>query len=136
MPVFDMTSKKDGIVNDNLSMLASRATAQAPEVKIVNRIKAIYNNGNQALQVQSPMELSKDIWCSQRGRVQTTQGNIYAGETPRLWENGRRITLAGFLAAYEKCGFNLSGNGNKNLSTATSPHHHRIAVVIRFSSSL
>jgi hypothetical protein len=112
IPVFDATSYKDGVVNDDLALLAQRATAQNPEVKIVNGIKALYNGGNQVLQVQSPMQLTGDIWCSQLDRIQTTQGNIYADETLRLWENGRDITLANFLAAYAKCGFDLGGNNN------------------------
>ena len=112
IPVFSTTSYKNGDINDDLAFLASKASAQKPDVKIVNNIRALYNNGNQILQVSSPMQLTGDIWCSQLDRIQTTQGNIYADETLRLWENGLKITLANFLATYAKCGFNLDGDNN------------------------
>ncbi|MDR0708330.1 MAG: hypothetical protein LBF60_10745, partial [Treponema sp.] len=91
IPVFDTTSLKNGVVNDDLASLAQRAAAQTPEVKIVNGIKALYNGGNQVLKVESPMQLAGDIWCSQLDRIQTTQGNIHADETLRLWESGGEI---------------------------------------------
>jgi hypothetical protein len=98
-----------------LASLAPKATVQNPKVKIVNDIQALYNNGNQILQVQSPMQLTGNIWRNQLGRIQTTQGNIYADETLGLWENERIITLADFLAAYEKRGFDLNAGNNNFL---------------------
>ena len=112
IPVFGTTSYTNGSINDDLALLASKATAQDTIIKIVNDIRALYNNGNPILQVYSPMQLTGDIWCSHLDRIQTTQGNIYADETLRLWEYGRKVALASFLAAYAKCGFNLDGNNN------------------------
>jgi hypothetical protein len=112
IPVFEVASIIDATMYDDLALLAQRATATTPEVKIVNGIKALYNGGNQILQVQSPMQLTGNIKCAQLNRIQTTQGNIYADETLRLWETDREITLANFLAAYAKCGFDLDGENN------------------------
>jgi hypothetical protein len=126
IPVFDMTSYNDGVVYDDLALLAQRATATTPEVKIVNDIKALYNGGNQVLQVQSPMQLTGDIWCSQLDRIQTTQGTIYADETLGLSEYGREITLEKFLAAYAKCGFDLNAGSNNNFLPSPGVHEHYV----------
>jgi hypothetical protein len=126
MPVFETTADKNDAVNDDLALLVARATAQNPEVKIVNEIKALYNGGNQVLQVQSPMQLTGDIWCSQLDRIQTTQGKIYADETLGLWENGREITLANFFAAYAKCGFDLNAGSDNNFLPSPGLHEHYV----------
>jgi hypothetical protein len=108
MPMFDISRDN----NNDITLLVSKANAQTPEVKLVNDIKALYNNGNQILQVQSPMQLTGSVNCSELSKIQTTSSNVYADETLRLSNYNREVALAGFLEAYRKCGFDFNGENN------------------------
>ncbi|MDR1903743.1 MAG: bacterial Ig-like domain-containing protein [Treponema sp.] len=107
IPVFNVAR-----ANNDIEALALRADVQNPDVKIVSGIHALYNNGNQILQVSSPMQLAGSINCSELARIQTNAGNIYADDTLRISENNREIELADLLNAYARCGFVLNGNNN------------------------
>ncbi|MDR1216331.1 MAG: hypothetical protein LBK25_06590 [Treponema sp.] len=109
IPVFNVSRDNDSIT----ALIDSKnVTAQNPDVKIVNNIHALYNNGNKILQVLDPIQLVGDIYCSELAKIQAPAGNIYADDTLRLTNYGREIELADLLATYTKCGFTLDGNNN------------------------
>lgn len=109
IPVFEVSRGNDSI----MALIDSKGvTAQNSEVKIVNGITARYEGGNKILEVSTPVQLAGSINCSELTKIRTTAGNIYADNTLRLSENNREVTLADFLAAYEKCGFDLDGENN------------------------
>jgi hypothetical protein len=115
IPVFHGTDlDEETFTNNNIiSELASRATQQNPDVKIINNIKALYNGGNQILQVQSPIALTGTIFCTELEKIQTTANKIHADETLHVLSgyniNVETITLAQLINVYMKCGFNFDG---------------------------
>jgi hypothetical protein len=117
IPVFETGLDTVGLDNDAITALISskNVSAQTPEVKIVNDIKALYNGGNEIIRVQSPMVLTGTTLCSELTKIQADTGMIYADETLRFGSSKthyRNITLADFMDVYNKCGFDLAGDNN------------------------
>jgi hypothetical protein len=114
IPVFHGTNLDITHTNNNIiSELASRATQQNPDVKIINNINAIYNSGNQILEVNSPIALTGTIFCTELEKIRTTTNKIYADETLHILSgyniNVETITLEQLINVYMKCGFNFDG---------------------------
>ncbi|MDR1533455.1 MAG: hypothetical protein LBS62_14965 [Clostridiales bacterium] len=112
IPVFNSASMDDNLI----TTLASRAP-DTPNAgtQIVNNIQAFNDNGSKILKVQSPMQLTGEVFLTELAKVQADAGMVHADETLRLAgasETERETTLASFLNAYEKCGFDLSGENN------------------------
>ena len=110
---FDRILDQNGNIISDFSLLFSKATAENPEVKIVDNIKLLYNNGSPILKVQSPMQLSGVAFLTDLAKIETSTGMVHADESLRLLADEATYydtTLDNFLKAYKACGFVVSPN--------------------------
>ena len=117
IPVFtNPRLKNDPYFGNIIEILSSKASPEKPNVKIVNGIRANYNNGNPKLSIESAMQIEGTIFGKHFENIDIVEpnGKLYADDSLRLMAGYRinpgAITLEEFINVYTKCGFNFTNN--------------------------